>query len=176
MCARDHTHLCRTNICPDRCWKCSDQPGRRPWRPFQSSRHPSISAVLLSCKWGTKRSHCIIQFPHLIFSSERKSGTFPLMGWRHQPPLCPVPLCVLSRCRTPALSSLTSPDWEVRPHGNLYTNQTTSTTSLVNLSSCGWMRREGRIVSSESHSAGSVTFSPTTRPTSQLIGKQEVPI
>lgn len=80
---RDHAGLSMTNICPDRCWKCSDQPGSRPWLPSQSSRHPSPICVFLfflACKWGTYKKqkvtlhHSVLPSDFLIWAKVRPTA------------------------------------------------------------------------------------------------------
>lgn len=80
---RDHADLSMTNICPDRCWKCSDQPGSWPWLPSQSSRHPSPICVFLfflACKWGTYKKqkvtlhHSVLPSDFLIWAKVRPTA------------------------------------------------------------------------------------------------------
>lgn len=178
---RDHADLSMTNICPDRCWKCSDQPGSRTWLPSLSSRHPSPICVFLFFFWPvsgehikSKRSHCIILSSHLIFSSEQKSGPLPLPDWgfplrkglshhfvQH---LCESYLDVVF------LHSATSPDWEFYLRINTPSPAKTKllpTTLFLTLSSSSKMIGCGRTIfwsTDEGHGSGSVPFSTPTWP------------
>lgn len=70
----------------------------------------------LACKWGTYKKqkvtlhHSVLPSDFLIWAKVRPTApprlrVSPEKG--HQPPLCPAPLWVLSRCSIPALSHIT---------------------------------------------------------------------